>query len=57
MLQGCTGWSAPLLFASNKVKVSCVEAHLILKARLPGPGGGGTLIFSYIHSLFTILTI
>ena len=32
--RGCAGWSVPLLFASNKVRVSCIEAHMILKPRL-----------------------
>ena len=37
LVSGCAGcWSAPLLFASNKVRVSCVEAHMILMPRLPG---------------------
>ena len=33
---GCTGWSAPLSFPSNKVRVSRVETHMMLKPRLPG---------------------
>ena len=28
-LPGCTGWSAPLLFASDKVRFSHVEAHIM----------------------------
>ena len=28
--------TAPLLFTSNKVKVSRIEAHMMLKPRLPG---------------------
>ena len=35
-LRGCTGWSAPLLFASNKIMVYLNEAHKFLKPRLPG---------------------
>ena len=27
-LTGCTGWPAPLLFASNKIWYSCGRAHL-----------------------------
>ena len=30
------GWSTPLLFASNKVRVSRLEAYMMLKPRLPG---------------------
>ena len=35
-LRVCTDWSAPLLFASNKVRVSRVKALIMLKPRLPG---------------------
>ena len=28
-LRGCAGWSAPLLFANTKNRVSCTEAHLL----------------------------
>ena len=28
-LCGCPGWSAPFLFTCNKVRFSCVEAHII----------------------------
>ena len=31
-----TAWSAPLLFTSNNVNVARVEAHMMLKLRLPG---------------------
>ena len=36
-LRGCAGWSLTLLFASNKVRVSGIEAHIMLKPRLHGP--------------------
>ena len=32
-LRICTGWSAPLLFASNEVRVSRIEAHMMLKPK------------------------
>ena len=35
-LRRCAGWSAPLMFASNKVRVSPIEACMMLKPRLPG---------------------
>ena len=42
--------SAPLLFASNKVRVSRVEAHMILKPRLPGLRLATRLFFIGVES-------
>ena len=33
-LHVCAGWSAPLLFASNKIRGFHVEANILLKPRL-----------------------
>ena len=53
-LRVCTGWSAPLLFSSNKVMVSRVEAHIMLmKPRLPGLSLASTVqgsIFFWTYS-------
>ena len=35
-LRGSAGCSAPLLLASNKVRISRIEAHMLLKPRFPG---------------------
>ena len=33
-LRGCACWSAPLIIASNKVRVSRIEAYMMLKPML-----------------------
>ena len=58
-LHGCAGWSAPLLFPSNKVRVSRIEGHDDVEAQAfwlpPGnaPGNSHNTIIKVMQPAFS----